>query len=60
MLLLADVVDNWLVTTLREFEGKQLQSVAQGTADLGGLDGRGGEGGPGPGEHRVRRAGWPS
>ena len=37
MLLLADVVDNWLVTSLREFEGKQLQSVAQGTADLGGL-----------------------
>ena len=37
VLLLADVVDNWLVTSLREFEGKQLQSVAQGTADLGGL-----------------------
>jgi molecular chaperone HtpG len=37
VLLLADVVDNWLVTTLREFEGKQLQSVAQGPADLGGL-----------------------
>jgi len=38
VVLLADVVDNWLVTTLREFEGKQLQSVAQGTADLGGLE----------------------
>jgi molecular chaperone HtpG len=38
VLLLADVVDNWLVTTLREFEGKHLQSVAQGTADLGGLE----------------------
>jgi molecular chaperone HtpG len=37
VLLLADVVDNWLVTTLREFESKQLQSVAQGAADLGGL-----------------------
>src|SRR5579863_6838144 len=37
VLLLTDVVDNWLVTALREFEGKQLQSVAQGTADLGGL-----------------------
>jgi molecular chaperone HtpG len=37
VLLLADVVDNWLVTSLREFEGKQLQSVAQGPADLGGL-----------------------
>jgi molecular chaperone HtpG len=39
VLLLADVVDNWLVTTLREFEGKQLQSVAQGESDLGGLTG---------------------
>jgi molecular chaperone HtpG len=38
VLLLADVVDNWLVTTLREFEDRQLQSVAQGTADLGGLE----------------------
>ena len=37
VLLLADMVDNWLVTSLREFEGKQLQSIAQGTADLGGL-----------------------
>jgi len=37
VLLLADMVDNWLVTSLREFEGKQLQSVAQGTSDLGGL-----------------------
>jgi molecular chaperone HtpG len=37
VLLLADMVDNWLVTSLREFEGKQLQSVAQGAADLGGL-----------------------
>src|SRR6202034_1597101 len=37
VLLLADVVDNSLVTSLREFEGKQLQSVAQGGADLGGL-----------------------
>jgi molecular chaperone HtpG len=37
VLLLSDVVDNWVVTTLREFEGKQLQSVAQGATDLGGL-----------------------
>jgi molecular chaperone HtpG len=37
VLLLADVVDNWVVTSLREFEGRQLQSVAQGTGDLGGL-----------------------
>jgi molecular chaperone HtpG len=39
VLLLTDVVDNWLVTSLREFEAKQLQSVAQGAADLGGLAG---------------------
>jgi molecular chaperone HtpG len=38
VLLLTDVVDNWVVTTLREFEGKQLQSVAQGAAQLGGLE----------------------
>ena len=38
VLLLADVIDNWVVTSLREFEGKQLQSVAQGTADLGELE----------------------
>ena len=38
VLLLTDVIDNWLVTSLREFEGKQLQSVAQGTADLGELE----------------------
>jgi molecular chaperone HtpG len=37
VLLLSDVVDNWLVTSLRNFDGKQLQSVAQGTADLGDL-----------------------
>ncbi len=38
VLLLADPVDNWVVTSLREFEGKRLQSVAQGAADLGGLE----------------------
>jgi molecular chaperone HtpG len=38
VLLLTDAVDNWVVTTLREFEGKQLQSVAQGQADLGALE----------------------
>jgi molecular chaperone HtpG len=37
VVLLSDVVDNWVVTSLREFDGKQLQSVAQGAADLGGL-----------------------
>jgi molecular chaperone HtpG len=38
VLLLTDAVDNWLVTSLREFEGKHLQSVAQGPADLGALE----------------------
>jgi molecular chaperone HtpG len=38
VLLLTDAVDNWVVTSLREFQGKQLQSVAQGSADLGALE----------------------
>ncbi|MGH3255353.1 MAG: molecular chaperone HtpG [Streptosporangiaceae bacterium] len=38
VLLLTDVVDNFVVTGLREFEGKRLQSVAQGQADLGDLE----------------------
>jgi molecular chaperone HtpG len=38
VLLLTDVVDNFVVTSLREFEGKLLQSVAQGQADLGDLE----------------------
>jgi molecular chaperone HtpG len=37
VLLLSEAVDNWLVTSLREFDGKPLQSVAQGSADLGPL-----------------------
>ncbi|HEV2450539.1 MAG TPA: molecular chaperone HtpG [Streptosporangiaceae bacterium] len=38
VLLLTDPVDNWLVTSLREFEGKPLRSVAQGAPDFGGLE----------------------
>jgi molecular chaperone HtpG len=38
VLLLTEEIDNWLVGSLRDFEGKQLQSVAQGTADLGALE----------------------
>jgi molecular chaperone HtpG len=38
VLLLADPVDNWVVTSLREFDGRKLQSVAQGAADLGDLE----------------------
>jgi molecular chaperone HtpG len=37
VLLLSDGVDNWVVSSLREFEGRKLQSVAQGAADLGPL-----------------------
>ncbi|MCB1948485.1 MAG: molecular chaperone HtpG [Burkholderiales bacterium] len=38
VLLLADRVDEWLVSHLTEFDGKQLQSVAKGGLDLGGLE----------------------
>ncbi|MGD0068047.1 MAG: molecular chaperone HtpG [Streptosporangiaceae bacterium] len=38
VLLLTEDIDNWLVGSLRDFEGKRLQSVAQGTADLGPLE----------------------
>ncbi len=38
VLLLGDPVDNWLVTSLREFDGKRLQSVAQGSGDLADLE----------------------
>ena len=34
VLLMSDAIDNWLVTYLSEFEGKQLQSVAKGEVDL--------------------------
>lgn len=35
VLLLGEDVDNWLISNLREFDGKRFQSVAQGTSDLG-------------------------
>lgn len=38
VLLLADRVDEWLVSNLTEFEGKSLQSVAKGGLDLGSLE----------------------
>jgi molecular chaperone HtpG len=38
VLLLGEDVDNWVISNLREFDGKRLQSVAQGTADLGPLE----------------------
>jgi molecular chaperone HtpG len=37
VLLLGEGVDNWVVSNLREFDGKKLQSVAQGVGDLGAL-----------------------
>lgn len=38
VLLLSDRVDEWMVSSLPEFEGKQLQSVAKGGLDLGSLE----------------------
>ncbi|WVH09834.1 MAG: Chaperone protein HtpG [Fluviibacter phosphoraccumulans EoVTN8] len=38
VLLLSDRVDEWLVSHLRDFEGKALQSVAKGGLDLGELE----------------------
>jgi len=37
VLLLGEEVDNFLVSSLREFDGKRLQSVTAGSADLGPL-----------------------
>ena len=38
VLLLSDRVDEWLVSHLRDFDGKSLQSVAKGGLDLGELE----------------------
>jgi molecular chaperone HtpG len=38
VLLLGQAIDNWLVTSLQDFEGKRLQSVAQGVSDLGSME----------------------
>ncbi len=38
VLLLSDRVDEWVVSSLTEFDGKPLQSVAKGGLDLGGLE----------------------
>jgi molecular chaperone HtpG len=37
VLLLSDAVDNWVVTSLTEFDGRRLQSVTQGSPDFGAL-----------------------
>ena len=39
VLLLAERVDEWLVSSLTEFDGKALKSVAKGELDLGKLEG---------------------
>jgi molecular chaperone HtpG len=38
VLLLSDKVDEWLLGSLTEFEGKKLQSIAKGDLDLGKLE----------------------
>jgi len=38
VLLLSDRVDEWLVSSLTEYEGKKLKSVSQGSLDLGKLE----------------------
>ena len=38
VLLLHEPIDEWLITHLQEFEGKQFQDIARGTLDLGDLE----------------------
>jgi len=38
VLLMSDKVDEWLLGSLNEFEGKKLQSIAKGDLDLGKLE----------------------
>ena len=38
VLLLTDGVDDWVVSSLQEFDGKRLQSVAQSAQDFGALE----------------------
>lgn len=38
VLLMSDRVDEWMLSSLTEFEGKKLQSVAKGDLDLGKLE----------------------
>jgi len=38
VLLLSDRVDEWLMSHLREFDGKELQDITKGELDLGELD----------------------
>ena len=52
VLLMSDRVDEWVVTTLTEFEGKPLQSVARGDLDLGKLDHEAGQQAPKEDEYK--------
>jgi molecular chaperone HtpG len=38
VLLLSDRIDEWMLAHFTEYQGKKLQSVAKGEADLGGLE----------------------
>ncbi|MBS3952966.1 MAG: molecular chaperone HtpG [Methylomicrobium sp.] len=38
VLLLSDRIDEWLISSVSDFDGKHLQSVAKGDLDLGGLE----------------------
>ncbi|XPF95700.1 molecular chaperone HtpG [Colwellia sp. RE-S-Sl-9] len=38
VLLLSDRIDEWMISHLNEFDGKQLQSVTRGGLDLGDMD----------------------
>lgn len=38
MLLLSDRIDEWLMSHLMEFDGKQFQDIARGSLDLGKLE----------------------
>jgi molecular chaperone HtpG len=39
VLLLSDRIDDWLVSHLSDFDGKQFQDIAKGQLDLGGVEG---------------------
>ena len=54
VLLLNEPVDSWVVSSLHEFEGKRLQSVAQGIADLGALTDEAEKAATEKGRHGVR------
>ncbi len=47
VLLLSDRIDEWVASSLTEFDGKPLHSVAKGALDLGRARRRRGEGGAG-------------